>query len=364
MSVDPVLILMLGAHPYKVKGGVSSWARNILASDLDGEFRIQYVATMADGPWIIKLGWMIRALGIFLFFLIAKRVKLVHIHGSKNASFYRKLFFIALAKVWKKKVIFHCHSGKFDQFYLNGPAWQKSLIRWVLSVSDRIVVLSPQWIAFFSELAPMSKLTILENAVSLDYYQSKGLDISRTAEPTLLFAGLLTENKGIFDLLSILPELIAQIPSARLLLAGSGDVKRIAAAVKEYDLEEAVTLAGWVAPETLLSFYHQAHLFVLPSYYEGLPMVMLEAMACGLPIVSTKVGGIPELIEEGENGYLIHPGDRKALLQALMILLPNHPLREAMGRNNIRKIREKYDLPMYIQKLKSLYLEVLGEHYE
>jgi glycosyltransferase involved in cell wall biosynthesis len=204
-------------------------------------------------------------------------------------------------------------------------------------------------------------MVVLENAVSLDYYQPKGQPISKTIEPTLLFAGLLTENKGVFDLLFTLPKLVERVPSTRLLLAGSGDLKRISEVIKEYGMEESVSLTGWVDSETLLSYYHQAHLFVLPSYYEGLPFVMLEAMACGLPIVSTKVGGIPELIAPGLNGYLIHPGDREALLQTLVGLLDNQPLRETMGRNNIEKIKEKYDLPVYIEKLKSLYLEILGE---
>ena len=354
-------ILMIGAHPYRVKGGVSACVRNILSSHIGQEFRIYYIATMVDGPWIIKLGWALRALFIFLFYLVFTRATLIHIHGSKYVSFYRKFIFVFLAKVWKKKIIFHCHSGKFDQFYQQGPVWQKSLIRWVLSLSDRVVVLSPYWIPFFSQLVSASKLKVLENAVPLEFYQSKGANLSKASEPTILFAGLLTKNKGIFDLISIVSKLINKVPSARVLLAGTGDLKEIDSFVKSHGIEGSVQLPGWIDPEQLIGLYHQSHLFVLPSYYEGFPMVVLEAMACGLPIISTRVGGIPELIEEGQNGILIDPGDRKALLEALVALLDDPILRETMGQNNIKKIREKYDIPIYIQKLKSLYLEILGE---
>ncbi len=361
MSSAPIPVLMLGAHPFKVKGGVSACVRNILASDIHREYRIHYLATMVGGPWLLKLAVAVRALAIFLFKLSFFRFTLVHVHGSKGASFYRKMIFIGLARLWKKKIIFHCHSGKFDQFYWEGWGWQKILIRWVLSWSERVVVLSPHWALFFSEIAPSSKLTILENAVPLIAYQWKRDPCPKTPGPTILFAGLLTPNKGVFDLMAVIPELVRTIPDLRVLLAGTGDLKKMQALLKTRRIEESVCLLGWVDPQDLIGYYHQAHLFVLPSYYEGLPMVMLEAMACGLPIVSTKVGGIPELIEEEVNGLLIAPGDRKALSKALSTLLSDPARRKKMAEANIQKIKEKYDLPIYIEKLKGLYREVLGE---
>ncbi len=354
-------ILMIGAHPYRVKGGVSGCVRNILSSDIVQEFPIDYIATMVDGPWLLKLGTAIRALFIFLFKLSFSRPLLVHVHGSKEASFYRKMFFMVLAKVWRKKIIFHCHSGKFDQFYFGEKDWQKTLIRRVLSLSARVVILSPHWALFFSQLVPSSKLKVLENAVPLNLYQSMRAEFPKALEPTILFAGLLTKNKGIFDLIAIVPELVKKIPSLKVLLAGTGDVPRIKAILQSSHIEGSVQLLGWVDPQQLIELYSQSHLFVLPSYYEGLPMVLLEAMACGLPIVGTRVGGIPELIEEGENGILIHPGDRDALLNSLVWLLNDPILREHMALKNVQKIKEKYDIPMYIQKLKNLYRDILGE---
>ena len=354
-------ILMIGAHPYRVKGGVSGCVRNILASDIVREFPIDYIATMVDGPWLLKLGTAIRALFIFLFKLSFARPLLVHVHGSKEASFYRKMVFMALARIWRKKIIFHCHSGKFDQFYLEERDWQKTLIRKVLSLSDRVVILSPHWTLFFSQMVPSSKLKVLENAVPLASYQLKSAEFPKALEPTIFFAGLLTENKGIFDLIAIIPELVKKVPSVKVLLAGTGELQRIQAVLQSGHIEGSVKLLGWVDPQQLIGLYHQSHLFVLPSYYEGLPMVLLEAMACGLPIVATRVGGIPELIEEGENGILIHPGDREALLNALARLLGDPILRGHMALKNVQKIKEKYDIPGYIQKLKNLYRELLGE---
>jgi glycosyltransferase involved in cell wall biosynthesis len=352
---------MLGAHPYRVKGGVSACVRNILSSDIGREYRIDYMATMVDGPWLLKLIMALQALFIFLFKISFFHAPLVHVHGSKGASFYRKMIFILLAKAWRKKIIFHCHSGKFDQFYFDGPGWQKFLIRRVLSMSDRVVVLSPHWTGFFSQFVPQTRLRILENAVPLTSYQAERSKFPKANKPTILFAGLLTENKGVFDLISVIPKLVTKVPSVRVLLAGSGDIIKIQSMLRSLNVQGSVHFLGWVSPQELIRYYFRSHLFVLPSYYEGLPMVMLEAMACGLPVVSTKVGGIPELIEEGENGILIDPGDKDALFKALTTLLTEPVLRDKMAEANIQKIKERYDIPIYVEKLKGLYQELLGE---
>lgn len=361
MSGRPVNILMVGPHPDRVKGGVSSCARNILSSELVKDYSISYIATKVDGPNFVKLGVAIRAVFVFLLKLWTTRVDLVHIHGSHYASFYRKMIFILIAKMGRKKVLFHCHGSRFDQFYQDGPAWQKLLIRKILSLCDRVVALSPTWKAFFLGFLDTASVRILENAIPMQVYQPpKGQREKVFQGPVILFAGEVGERKGAYDLLAIIPELVLQVPRVTVQLAGNGDLDKIQALAKSLQIEKHIHLMGWVSAEKMIGLYHQADLFVLPSYHEGLPMAILEAMASGLPVVSTRVGGIPELIGNGENGFLINPGDRKALLGALIALLGNSALREEMALKNVQKIREKYDITNYIEKLKSLYLEILG----
>lgn len=363
MSKEPQTILMVGPHPDRVKGGVSTCVRNILSSELIQEYPVEYIATKIDGTKVVKLGIAVQAFFLFIWKLWTAKASLVHIHGSHYASFYRKMIFILLAKLGRKKILFHCHGSRFDQFYQKGPRWQKFLIRKILSLCDRVITLSPFWQAFFSDFLESSSLRILENAIPLQVYQSfKGQEKKSLQGQIILFAGEVGERKGAYDLLAIIPELVLRVPEVIIRMAGNGDLDKIGVIADSLHIKEHIQLPGWISPEKMVGLYYQADLFVLPSYHEGLPMAILEAMACGLPVVSTQVGGIPELIVEGENGILINPGDREALLNALCVLLTDSTLREVMGQKNIQKIKEKYDIPIYIEKLKSLYRELLGEN--
>jgi glycosyltransferase involved in cell wall biosynthesis len=356
----PQPILMVGPHPDRVKGGISSWARNILSSELIKEFPIEYIATKVDGSMMVKVGWAIRAIFLFIWKIRTTQVALVHIHGSHYASFYRKMVFILLAKIGGKKIFFHCHGSRFDQFYLQGPNWQKILIRKILSLCNRVITLSPYWKTFFLEFIDPSRLSILENAIPMNAYQAvRRGEIIKSNGPIILFAGEVGERKGVYDLLAVIPELARQVPRVTLQLAGNGELEKVRSVAESLKIETHIQLTGWISTEKMMGHYLQADLFVLPSYHEGMPLAILEAMASGLPVVSTRVGGIPELIGEGENGFLINPGDRQALLMALISLITDPVLRQEMALKNIKKIKEKYDMPGYLEKLKSLYREAL-----
>ena len=107
-------------------------------------------------------------------------------------------------------------------------------------------------------------------------------------------------------------------------------------------------------------YYKQADIYVLPSYAEGLPMSILEAASYGLPIVATRVGGIPEIIDDGVNGFLIDPGDKGALTDRLLRLIENPELRSQMGRAAYQKVKEKFDVDTVVKQLDSLYQEFLN----
>lgn len=362
MTHERIPVVMVAPDPDRVKGGMSTWVRNILASELTRDFSVEFVASHVENLILIKFWVALRAYFIFLFKLATLDFVLVHIHMSQKASFFRKLIFILLAKVGHKKILLHCHGSRFDQFYQKGSSWEKALIRWGFSLCDIIITLSPQWKEFYAQVAEPSKVMVLENAIPAELFRkSPEIEKRIPGESIILFAGEVGERKGAYDLLSIVPELVAIAPKTRVLLAGNGDPAKIGTLIKSLQIEGVIQWVGWCNPEDLIRLYHQAQIFVLPSYHEGLPMAILEAMACGLPVVSTRVGGIPEVIEDGENGFLINPGDRQALLAAISTLLADGPLRAAMGSKNIEKIREKYDIPIYVQKLQHIYGELLGE---
>ena len=126
-------------------------------------------------------------------------------------------------------------------------------------------------------------------------------------------------------------------------------------------LGNAVTFAGWVRGEEKLALLQEAALLALPSYAEGVPIAVLEAMAAGLPVVTTPVGGIPDLIADGRNGLLVQPGDVPALASAINRLLDDPALRGAMGDLNRQQVVAEYDVPRYVDRLLALYTDVTAQ---
>ena len=125
-------------------------------------------------------------------------------------------------------------------------------------------------------------------------------------------------------------------------------------------IEEYVKILGQVPEGEKILQLRSSDIFVLPTFSEGLPISLLEAMAAGLPIISTPVGAIPEVIDEGKNGFLIQPGDYEALAEKIVILAKDHKARQEMGKNNLVKIMEQYDQSIIIRKLSNVYSQLLA----
>ena len=166
--------------------------------------------------------------------------------------------------------------------------------------------------------------------------------------------GRLGERKGTYDLVAAAEAALGKNPELRFCLAGDGEVERARAIVKEKGLEGNIDVVGWVNGEEKLRRLHEAATLVLPSYHEGLPMAILEAMAAGKAIISTNVGAIPEVVGDG-NGILVEPGDVPALTQALLRCSADGEALARMSANN----REKAEGVFSIRRTH----EALAEYY-
>jgi glycosyltransferase involved in cell wall biosynthesis len=163
------------------------------------------------------------------------------------------------------------------------------------------------------------------------------------------------QDKGAFDLIRAFAALPEQDKTcAKLVLAGNGDVQMAQQIIQELNLEAQVTVYPWLSPVDRDALLAQADAFVLPSYNEGLPMSMLEAMAWGLPVITTPVGGIPEVITHEQNGLLVKPGNQQELVQAIQSLIKNEGLRLSLG-SGARSRVQNLDIKNYISSLLELY---------
>lgn len=346
-------IVMTGPSLYS-KGGISSFAKNYLGSELAREFSIIYHPTTIDSNVILKSFFFIKSLMLFFVrLLVDRKVRIVHVCSASGGSFYRKAIVALLSKFFKRPVVFHIHGAGFDMFYENSHGIRRFCIRKILDICDTIVVLSKSWHSAVSRMTKNTNIIIISNPIDVSDFKSlrSGRDFSK---PNVFTAGRLEKRKGTYDILDIVPAVVGKIPDARFYFAGDGDVEKVRKICSQRGLENNVFILGWLDKLKLIEAFRSCAVFLLPSYQEGFPVSILEAMASGMPVVSTRVGGIPEMIEEGVNGFLVEPGQRQELAQALIDLLKDERLRERMGRANIEKVDSLFRIERVLNRF---YLE-------
>jgi glycosyltransferase involved in cell wall biosynthesis len=180
-------------------------------------------------------------------------------------------------------------------------------------------------------------------------------------EVRFLFLGRLSEAKGAFDLVRAFARLEPGVRQrARLALAGDGARAQLAGLVQDLRVGERVEVRGWVEPSERDALLEWADVYVLPSHREGVPMAMLEAMAAGLAVIGTPVGGVPEILDPGENGLSVEPGDLAALASAMTRLALEPGTRQRLGRAG-RSTAVRHDAAHYAARLLETYRAVLGK---
>jgi len=186
----------------------------------------------------------------------------------------------------------------------------------------------------------------------------KGIDPN---EDTVLYAGVLIYRKGLHVLLQAFNQVASSLPSARLLLVGSPEnpsyVHELKSMVERLGIEEKVEFIDEVSQRELARLMKACRVFVLPSLSEGLGKVILEAMACGKPVVGSNVNGIPEVIKDGQTGFLVPPGDVEALAERLTWMLANPEEAEAMGKRGRACVEKSFSQDSYVKNYASMFKE-------
>lgn len=178
----------------------------------------------------------------------------------------------------------------------------------------------------------------------------------------LLFVARLAELKGVRDLLHAVAGLRNEFPEISLTIAGDGPSRsRFEALTQQLGLDDVVTFTGYVSPQTVTNELAAADVLVLPSYAEGVPVTLMEAMALGRPVVATQVGGVSELVEDEVNGLIVRPGDVDGLARALGRLLSDPQLGHNLGRNGAEKVRREFNTWVEARRLGQLFLDAVTD---
>ena len=340
-------ILTIGIDYRVVRGGVAA-VENVYSTFYQP---FNHVTTTVTNGQVKKLLVLCKAILQFQYWMLFHpEIKIVHVQGSVGASFWRKAIFIYIAKFFHKKVVWHMHAGRFAVFYQQ----HRYAVRKVVDKSDVIIALSEYWKEYFKNEFPTKRVEIIKNVISAPVVHKQ-----QTGYFTLLFLGLLGKNKGIYDLLECIRDHKVEFQGKlKLYIGGNGEIEHVKQLIKEYGIADIVIFEGWVSGDKKIELLNKSDAYILPSYKEGLPISILEAMGYGMPIISTPVGGIPEIVSNGENGYLVEPGNKEDIYKAIMSLLNDADLRNRMGRISLSRVGEH--LPEYVEKqLETLYDSLL-----
>jgi glycosyltransferase involved in cell wall biosynthesis len=346
-------VLMIGTHPDS-RGGISSVIRMY---DTGGLFqKVLYMASYKDGKGRQKIIFY----GLFLirFFkvlLTQPSIKLVHIHTASYFSFFRKSIVVLLSALFGKKIILHVHGAEFILFYQNGSWLLKAWIQAVLKKCDCLLALSYQWQKDLRLIAPTSDIRVVYNPTIVRTVDADDRSLDAQSPVKFLFMGRIGKRKGVYDILESLRYI--QSRNFEIHLYGDGDLTLVEALIQKNQLQAQVKLNGWIDGDTKDRVFRQADVLLLPSYNEGLPISVLEALSYGLPVLSTCVGGISEAVEEGVNGFLIQPGQCKVLGEYIERLSTSAAMRKRMGQSGYELAKSRFDLPIIIHQLEALYRE-------
>ena len=357
-------VLMLGPLPPSV-GGMETVLENLQGSSLARQCQLTVLnngKTTPEGrPFVAGAAAQAGLAGHIAANILRHRPQLVHIHTCSGFTFWRDTVHLAVARLLWRRVIWHIHGGKFEEFLASLGSVRRRLARAALQSAAAVVVLGEDWVARLEPFAPGATWRIVANGVPLPR------DDNRSSEGTFAALSLanLEPGKGPRDLVSAVALAQRNGFAGEVLLAGRetepGQKDDLLKHIAACGCDGLVRFLGVVTGPDKEAAFRRANCFVLPSYAEGLPMAMLEAMAHGLPVIVTRVGAIPEVVTDGVEGFLIEPGDVAALADRLLRLASDADLRSRMGLAARRRVEAGYSLDRMVEGILAVYREILGQ---
>jgi len=346
-------VLMVGTDLAGM-GGIRTVVEGYIEAGLFEKVDCTYVTTHRPGSHWTKIAAALSGWARVAARLATLDCPLVHVHLSSRASFWRKSIVCLLARLARRPYLLHAHGSEFAEFYQECSPLSRRIVRAVLARADLVMALSETWRATLTQISPRARVEVLTNAVPLPQLEERR-DL-QGRQPTLLFFGEIAAHKGVFELAQAFAGIAAAFPRLKLVYAGTGraieEVRRLPA---ELGLEDRIECTGWLESQRKRAALAGATIFVLPSYVEGMPMALLEAMSWGLPVIATAVGGVPEVITSEVNGLLVAPGDVGALAAAITRLMSDPALRERLGSAARETIATRFSLNTAFERLLAIY---------
>ena len=364
---------ILFCSPYTSVGGISRWTQHILkyiekVSSHDVFLEKYYPASNSNpngGASVFKrliLGlqtYIPMCLGVNRK-LKSEKYELLHLCSSASVSLIKDYFILKSCKRQQVNSVVHFHFGRIPAIYLSRN-WEYKLIHKVISLADKVIVID---LKSYNTLLKegYKNIELLPNPLTPQVEEIVNSNANITVDDRkLLFAGHTVPTKGVFELI----EACKQIPDIKLKMIGlvREDMRTQLLQAAGEGNQSWLEIAGEQDYETTIKEMMSAGVFVLPTYTEGFPNVILESMACGCPIVTTDVGAIPEMldIENGfDNGICVKPKDVQGLKEAILKMLNDREYAVQCGLNAQKRVKEQYSMPIVWDKMVEIWKSTIN----
>lgn len=341
--------VLVVATSRKTRGGITAVIKAHEKGRQWKDFRCHWIQTHRDGPQWRKLLYL--GIGFFDYLLRLPFANIVHIHFSLQTTAKRKMPFVKLAKLLNKKVIAHLHCGsQIDEI------WNERY-QYIFTNSDVSLLLSESLKGKIeSHIGGGHDLRVCFNPCPIVKHQQND-----KKNPHILFSGTLYEGKGFLDLIKAFSLIASEHQDWKLIFAGNGEIERGTKLAEELGIRNQVDFLGWVTGFEKDKVFRESSIFCLPSYAEGFPMAVLDAWAYGLPVVTTPVGGIPDIAKNGENLLLFNPGDINMLAEQLDRMISDGNLRNAISKQSVILANTTFNQDTVNRQLYDLYSELLSK---
>jgi glycosyltransferase involved in cell wall biosynthesis/acetyltransferase-like isoleucine patch superfamily enzyme len=330
-------------------GGVASVIKLMKKMPVWKEHQCYWLGTQIQRNYAWKLWYAVKAYLKALF--IIWRYDIIHFHTVPDRmSLIIQMPIFLLAHLGRKKTIMHIHMGNQLKNHT-----ENRLFKWCLRHTDLIVLLAQKWQAMFQNLFADIKTptTVIYNAceeVPEVPFEAK--------EKIIMMAAYFCDNKAPDLLLKAWQKIKDKYPDWRVYMLGNGEVERFKKMAEEMGLQDSVTFTGYVTGKEREDYFRKASIYAMCSYEEGFPMVVLEAWAYGICVVTTPVGGLPDVLEDGKNVLTFDFGDWEGLADKLLRLMEDGEERKAMAAYSRQMVYERFSLTTINQQYKACLKEI------
>lgn len=350
-------VLMIG-NSSCVHGGITSVINQVLQYDWKKkDISLHFVPSFSGGNSIHKIFYFVKSLYKIFAEIFFEKPDVIYMHMSHHGSFDRKNIILNISKLFNIPCVVHLHGSEFQKWYNKCSMNKKFQIRKFLRRCDRLIVLGEKWKLILNEIEPVAKTTIVNNTVTIP---ANRIDIS-SQNLQILFLGVLVKRKGVSDLLDVIKGLKVKgyTNKFNFVIAGSGEEeKNLIEKGRSLGIMDSVKFVGWIDGAEKMKLIKESQIMILPSYNEGLPISILEAMSYGMPVIATKVGDIETAVIDGVNGFVLKPGDVDGMINKIMILSDITILKNFS--NNSRKIaEEKFSDRLYFETIQNVFEGVI-----